>query len=49
MKIIYRPSPAQAIAEANRRWTEHLNNELRKAVAPDLARLVAALPRKDTK
>jgi len=41
MVIIRKPSPAQALREANQRAAL---DALRRAVAPDLVRLVAALP-----
>lgn len=41
MRIIRKPSPAQALREANQRAGLEA---LRRAVAADLARLIAALP-----
>ena len=41
MRVIYKPSPAQALSDANKRAA---SEALRLAVAADLARLIAALP-----
>jgi len=44
VRVIRKLTPAQALGEANRRWNAEQQAALLKAIAPDLARLVAALP-----